>query len=696
MKPAFIILALGLTVFTPESVRATPFEECPIEAFLIQGNPSQAFGVQLGTGYYKLLADNLGSNSRLNGAGFSYHDGYIYGYSYSSNSVARMGSDYQLEPIEVVGLPQVSFYVGDVSVTENTYVAYRPGSSYGLYRVDLSGSAPHAAERIVDGATLNLQIYDLAFHPDNGFAYAVDRKGYLWQIDTDNGDAERLGDVGVSGTFGAAYFDVNGTLYVSRNSDGKIYRINPTQTNPTAELFALGPASGNNDGARCALAPITSGTTSAIDFGDAPESYGSYLADNGARHDQTNSGLYLGAQVDTEADAWVSPQSDDSNGTDDDDGVTFVTGIDVGSSAVISVNASGFGFLNGWLDFDGNGQFDDEEQIVSSWVLDDGDNALAFDIPIWAQTGDTWARFRFSSQPDLGATGGTSDGEVEDYLLNISAANLEITHYPSANGWSTVAFEDTWPLQGDYDMNDVVVHQRLTQYRDNSSGNLVGVRIRGEVAALGASFHNGFGVRLPGVKRSEVDTENLRFSNSFGATESPLEADRSEAILIIANDLWDHVAPGEGCEFYRTSANCGGPAQMTYDIYVPLNSVDIALPPMFDPFIFATPGKFRAGVFGGSPGRGLEIHLKNQAPTEAFDLTYLGKNDDASDGTRYFQTTTGMPWVLELSQRWAHPLSGVDLIVAYPDFVEYVESEGSKNKDWYTAERADTANTFVE
>lgn len=695
MKRVLIFFALLLPVWST-SVAAAPFEECPIDAFLIQGNPSQAFGVQLGTGYYKSLATELGTQSRLNATGFSYHDGYIYGYSYATRSLARMGSDFVMEEIDVTNMPDTSFYVGDVAVTENSYFAYRGGSSFGLYRIDLNGKGPYVAERIVDGSTLNLRIYDLAFHPDDGYAYAVDGAGKLWRINPEMGDAENLGNVGVSGTFGAAYFDVGGMLYVSRNADGNIYRMNVNVASPVAELFALGPASGNNDGARCALAPITSEQSSAIDFGDAPESYGTYLVDNGARHDQTDSTLYLGRNVDTEADAWASPQSDDTIATNDDDGVVFVTGIDIGSDALIEVTSSDFGYLNGWIDFDQDGQFKEEEQVINAEVLDEGSNVLAFRTPLWATPGKTWARFRASSEPNLGAIGGTADGEVEDYLVEISAANLEITSYPSANGWSTLAFEDTWPLQGDYDMNDVVVHQRLTQYRDSATGAVVGVRIKGEVAALGASFHNGFAVRLPGIDRNSVDEDLLRFENNYGATASPLEANRNEAIIIVANDLWRHIVAGEGCEFYRTSADCGGPAQMTYDIYVPIKNVNAELSPALDPFIFATPGKYRAGILGGSPGRALEIHLKNHAPTEAFDMNFLGHSDDASNGESFFHTQGGMPWALEISQRWAHPLSGVDLIEAYPAFVDFVESAGSNQLDWYTFENANRANTFQE
>src|SRR5438309_836866 len=58
-----------------------------------------------------------------------------------------------------------------------------------------------------------------------------------------------------------------------------------------------------------------------LDFGDAPASYGTLLADNGARHELA--GPMLGLLRDGEADGQPHSfaQGDDSNNVDDEDGV---------------------------------------------------------------------------------------------------------------------------------------------------------------------------------------------------------------------------------------------------------------------------------------------------------------------------------------------------------------------------------------
>ena len=130
-------------------------------------------------------------------------------------------------------------------------------------------------------------------------------------------------------------FDVDENLYISRNSDGQVFRINTKESNPVADLFAYGPSSSNNDGARCALAPVIDTETATIDFGDAPASYGTLADDNGARHSTENNAIFMGASVDAEFDSFQFPLSDDeTDGNNDDDGVAFVTGIEVGKQFV--------------------------------------------------------------------------------------------------------------------------------------------------------------------------------------------------------------------------------------------------------------------------------------------------------------------------------------------------------------------------
>lgn len=654
------------------------FESCPTHAFLMQKAPAVLYSVDLATGFTQLLAENLGTSDSLNAMAFNFHDDYLYAYSKELSNFVRIHSDYTLENLNFSNLPNTHFYVGDISLTENTYYFYRPGSSYGLYKVNLDEQQSDylKAVRIIDGSSLNIAIYDFATHPSNNGLYAVDRQGNLHLIDTTNGNYSTLGNVGVTGTFGAAYFDEKGILYISRNADGHIFRIKVTEPNPTAEFFANGPFSSKNDGARCAVATLID-EESTIDFGDAPDSYGTSLDNNGARHNMTDT-LYLG----------------ESNGGDDN-GINPVTSFEQGLDAAVVVEAKGSGSLNVWVDWDQNGEFDNSDHAIVDQPLSDGDNVVAIDVPAQAETGETWLRARYSSTEGIGPTGGVSDGEVEDIQINITQQGTSIVSYPGTNEYTTLAFEDTWPELGDYDMNDLVVAYRTHKYiKENQVTRYV---IEGHVIAVGASFRNGFAVQLDDITTSNVDQTAMRFElNNVQQQSSALEANNAsdDAVVIVSANLWRDVSPAAGCSFYRTEKGCDATDGFKFYISVPLKTpVDQASAPSgtLNPFIFATPG-YHHGVaqYGG---RGLEIHLKNKRVSARFNSQYWGMEDDSSSyPVTSFVSQSGLPWALELPALWHHPIEKMDLVEAYPGFVDFVQSSGNQQDP---AQRTTTGSWYL-
>ncbi|MBU2691779.1 MAG: choice-of-anchor D domain-containing protein, partial [Candidatus Eisenbacteria bacterium] len=102
------------------------------------------------------------------------------------------------------------------------------------------------------------------------------------------------------------------------------------------------------------------------DFGDAPDpAYPTLLANNGARH-LIDPDVYLGTQIDAEADGVpdAGAQGDDNNNNDDEDGVLFVSPLIADSTATVNVTASTEGLLYGWIDFDQNGTWDMPDDYV--------------------------------------------------------------------------------------------------------------------------------------------------------------------------------------------------------------------------------------------------------------------------------------------------------------------------------------------
>ncbi len=161
-----------------------------------------------------------------------------------------------------------------------------------------------------------------------------------------------------------------------------------------------------------------------FDWGDAPDpTYPTLSASGGASHGV--SGIYLGHAIDYEYDGQPSPNADgdDLAGVpDDEDGVAFPTAFVSGVPTTLQVTTSGPGFLQGWIDWNADGDWlDGSEQVATDlWIPGPGTWAVTFPVPGTAGA-STFARFRFSSVQGLGFAGPAPDGEVEDYPIDFDA-----------------------------------------------------------------------------------------------------------------------------------------------------------------------------------------------------------------------------------------------------------------------------------
>ena len=122
---------------------------------------------------------------------------------------------------------------------------------------------------------------------------------------------------------------------------------------------------------------FTFATAEPLDFGDAPASYGTLLAGNGARHTVEDydaaarrAPLMLGTTIDVEADGQpdATATGDDASEIDDEDGVVF-SPLVAGRFGIANVRVTGpRAHLHVWADWNSNGTFADAELIVSTWT----------------------------------------------------------------------------------------------------------------------------------------------------------------------------------------------------------------------------------------------------------------------------------------------------------------------------------------
>lgn len=154
------------------------------------------------------------------------------------------------------------------------------------------------------------------------------------------------------------------------------------------------------------------------DFGDAPAAYGNPIHD-------ILTGIRIGTANTAELARYNSPTATGDTG---DDGVTItqLRQSQTGSATVTVVGATGR--LQGWIDWNGDGDFADAGEQIATNIADNGagdTNAatgvigISITVPPTPTLNQTFARFRWSSTFSVAPSSIASNGEVEDYAITI-------------------------------------------------------------------------------------------------------------------------------------------------------------------------------------------------------------------------------------------------------------------------------------
>jgi len=254
---AIAILLLSFSV-TAQNI---PFN-CDYSAYLFQYN--DVYAIDLASGNSFLAAEDITSGN-INAAAYNPADGFIWGYlSTPSNAIVRIGKDFQTTSFIIPELTTGNKYVGDIS-PDGIYYFKAGGTTY--FKVDLNPNSPTYTQYLsTETLSQNISIHDWAFNAVDGNLYAVEKNSnILYRINPTTNVVESLGEVpilaGLKYTYGAVYFDADGRFYVSANQTGTIYVIQSVQdltpsSQMSSNLFAFGPSSASNDGARCPTAPV--------------------------------------------------------------------------------------------------------------------------------------------------------------------------------------------------------------------------------------------------------------------------------------------------------------------------------------------------------------------------------------------------------------------------------------------------------
>lgn len=176
------------------------------------------------------------------------------------------------------------------------------------------------------------------------------------------------------------------------------------------------------------------------DYGVAPTSY-----DQGSVATHTTGSLKLGTDVTPDhASTFVSPTNPDAvkNGesaTGDDGTKAFATPVTLGKTGseysidVVVTGVTAQAYLCSWIDFDGNGLFDNPAERACA-IVNPGDTSakLAWAVPSKVTTDPTYARLRLSYDSAVESPlGKVGSGEVEDYSVTFAGASKSTSGLPT-------------------------------------------------------------------------------------------------------------------------------------------------------------------------------------------------------------------------------------------------------------------------
>ncbi len=243
---------------------------------------------------------------------------------------------------------------------------------------------------------------------------------------------------------------------------------------------------------------------------------------------------------------------------------------------------------------------------------------------------------------------------------------------PEENVFGSLAFEDLWPSKGDFDVNDMIIENNF-QSIANVSKQVVEIRAKFKLKALGGVIHNGFGFELP-ISSDLIESisgQQVEASDEIQLAANGTELGQNNAVILVFDDGF-RVWSGAQSKTNTISENAYiEPLEidMVIKFKQPISIQALGYAP-YNPFIFQT-GE-----------RGVEIHLIDGTPTDKADLTYSYNGNEKSVSNPY-KTTDNLPWGISLPVSFDYPEENESVSTAYNYFNQWAASNGNSYKDWY-------------
>ena len=250
--------------------------------------------------------------------------------------------------------------------------------------------------------------------------------------------------------------------------------------------------------------------------------------------------------------------------------------------------------------------------------------------------------------------------------------------YPAKDKPGTLAFEELWPLQDDFDFNDMIVDYQLNRI-SNAKNKVVEIDVITQVRAIGGTETNGFGMQVyisPDLVAG-INSEYEFSDDAIKLNANGTETGQKWATFILFTDpykLFTHPADGSPTINTTMGYYFNVPSEKTFRIFLkePVAPESVSFDKL-NPFIFRADERSR------------EIHLKGYPPTDLVNPALFGTGDDASNPGAgiYYQTKNGLPWALNVPVTFEYPIEKAEILKGYLHFADWISSGGNSYNDWY-------------
>jgi LruC domain-containing protein len=293
-----------------------------------------------------------------------------------------------------------------------------------------------------------------------------------------------------------------------------------------------------------------------------------------------------------------------------------------------------------------------------------------------------------------------SDGDGVDDLDDDYPADITRAYdnfWPASN-YGTLAFEDMWPHEGDFDYNDLVVgfqYQTVT----NGSNQVVEIFCYFDVRAIGGMYRNGFGVQFADIDPTDVTSVagyDMGVSENYVSLHANGYEDghTGELVVLAFEDAWEILVKGDTTFGVNVEPLQNDPVESdTITVTITMANTNYTYPGNFDaedsnPFILAN-----INVYDPTDANlRREIHLKDEAPTDLMVTdTLFGDFHDTSvvaNGEYYYSIAYHAPWALMMHDvvldfDWT--IEGDSSIArGYLKFTSWANSDGLSDTDWWS------------